>query len=187
MWNIRRGSLPSERAGQPVWFLVMKSYCKEEALNPFTVFLAPCVRLPPAWDHQIRAFNCQAGHQACDVIRRLHLLICPASPSQFISYRYSRVGPIPALRGGSRVIALSFLLTDPPPPPLLPGHVSVQLSFLTVVLPQSFSYVVHNLSSYRPEDWMKEEACRTAYTVITLNFFIGHFVFFLFVSGLLWP
>lgn len=152
MWNIRRGSLPSERAaraGQPVWFMVMKSYCKEEALNPFAIFLAPCVRLVST--------RVRSSDSCLPLPSRAPNLWChqtPSSPhlspSQFISYRYSKVGPIPALRGGSRVIALREVfswLTPPTPHPHLPGHISVQLSFLTVFLPQSFSYVVHNLSS----------------------------------------
>ena len=58
-------------------------------------------------------------------------------------------------------------------------RVWVRVLFQTDVFPQCISYVVHTLLAAKGQsiEWRRKHA-ETAYTVITLNLFIGHFVFF---------
>lgn len=93
-----------------LWFLVTNSYCKELALNPFAIFLAPSV-LPLT--HVRSSDLClslpsRAPNLWCHQTTSSHDLSCVLIPVyfQFGSYRYSRAGPIPALRGELRMIAL---------------------------------------------------------------------------------
>lgn len=57
------------------WWIATVKY---KHLNPFLPFYSQIHQLTSTtWDHQICAFNCQAGHQTSDVIRRRRLrLIC---------------------------------------------------------------------------------------------------------------
>lgn len=186
-WIVILPSVGTAWTGQPqcVCFMVMNSYCKVWALNPSVIFIFffgnslihPLTRT--VWDHQICAFNCQAGHQTSDVIRcrGFHPIRswCISRPDlKFVSHGTLNST---SLSSPERVVYNCWECSET-------GENKLILFFLFVCLlffsPQCITYVVHKLTSSEKGqsiEWRRKHA-ETAYTVITLNLFIGHFLYF---------
>lgn len=192
-WIVILPSVGTAWTGQPqcVCFMVMNSYCKVWALNPSVIILFyfffcnslihPLTRT--VWDHQICAFNCQAGHQTSDVIR------CRGFPpirSRCISrpdLKFVSHGTLnsTSISSPERVIYIHIYIYK---------LLGVQWSrrkqtnffclFVCYFFPTMHYYVVYKLTSSEKGqsiEWRRKHA-EMAYTVITLNLFIGHFLYF---------
>lgn len=157
------------------------------------------------WDHQICAFNCQAGHQTSDVIKcRLCHLNCSYSiphsdPNLRLPHLMSALQVTISQLSGESCVSLQecsetvkrkknktktnlcILTTDLPTERWGAGLIS-DSCFPTM----HFVCCTYLTSSERPEHWMKEEACRNSVHCNNTEFIHRAFCIFLFVSGLLW-